>query len=298
MSVGSGHAIHVEQSGRADGFPALFLHGGPGSQSRPQHRAYFDPDFYRIVLFDQRGCGRSTPLGLIDQNTTAHLVSDIERLRRELGVERWLLFGGSWGSTLALAYAVTYPERVAAMVLRGIFLATRAELDWYLYGLRCFVPEAWDKLAQGTSGDLLARYHADVNHPQRHIALAAAERWVGYEDSVMAIGAKSQGANGVADKDVLLARARVQLHYLISGCFLREGELLDRASVASAPAIIVQGRTDMVCPPNTAYALARRLPSAQLRIVEAAGHSAAEPVLAGRLRSATDEMRNILQCQS
>ncbi|MGH8678207.1 MAG: prolyl aminopeptidase [Burkholderiales bacterium] len=297
LSVGDGHLIYVEQSGRADGFPALFLHGGPGSHTRAQHRGYFDPDFYRIVLFDQRGCGKSTPLGYLGQNSTPHLVSDIEHLRAELGVERWLLFGGSWGSTLALAYATTYPEHVAGMVLRGVFLATASELDWYLYGLRCFVPEAWEKLAQGASANLLARYHAEVNHPERKVALAAARRWTAYEESVMSIGTKSQPTNESTDENALLARSRVQLHYLTSGCFLREGELLERAWRVGAPTIIVQGRMDMVCPPCAAFALARVLPSATLRIVESAGHSASEPSLAQALRRATDEMRTILHNQ-
>jgi proline iminopeptidase len=286
------HSLYTEQSGNPEGFPVLFLHGGPGSQTRPQHRQFFDPSFYRIILFDQRGCGRSTPAGSTEDNTTWHLVADMESMRRHLNVDRWLLFGGSWGSTLALAYAQTYPERVAGLILRGVFLASRAELLWYLEGLGGFLPEAWQALTGGRSEGVTARYHSLVNHPDQTTAIQAAQRWIGYEEAAMALGsgAKPQGASG--DPAAALCRARVQLHYLANACFLREGELLDRcAAIASVPAIIVQGRLDMVCPPATAVGLAQRLDGAELRLVENAGHAATQPALAGALRRAADDMR-------
>jgi proline iminopeptidase len=306
LPVGARHVLHFEQCGNPVGFPALFLHGGPGSRTLPAHRRFFDPRFYRVVLFDQRGCGRSTPPGGTEENTTRHLVEDIEALRRHLGVERMLLFGGSWGSTLALAYAAAHPQRVAGMVLRGIFLASRAEVDWYLDGLRRFVPEAWeasfdsaqDRLAQGEDGgDLLARYHALVNRQDEREALAAARRWVGYEEAVMGLGAPDGPAGTAAPEPAaVLARARVQLHYLAHDCFLEPGELLSGLGrLAEAPALIVQGRLDMLCPPRAAFELARRLPRGELRLVERGGHSAFEPDMAQALRRAADDMRARVQ---
>ena len=299
LSVSPLHSLYLEQSGTASGFPVLFLHGGPGSQTRPEHRRYFDPRFYHIVLFDQRGCGRSTPAGSTEQNTTWHLVEDMEAIRCKLGVDKWLLFGGSWGSTLALAYAMTHPGRVAGMILRGVFLASRAELEWYVNGLRRFIPAAWQQLTNGAAEDIIRRYQAELNHGDPAVALAAARRWVEYENSVMAIGgpvapgASAAPGAGVNDK-ALLARARVQIHYLAADCFLRERELMQAASAVSATTIIVQGRNDMVCPPVTAHELSRRLPAAQLRMIEQAGHAAQGPRLAHALRVAADDMREQL----
>lgn len=295
LSVSPLHSLYVEQSGTVSGYPVLFLHGGPGSQTRPEHRRYFDPRFYHIVLFDQRGCGRSTPAGSTEQNTTWHLVEDMETIRCKLGVDKWLLFGGSWGSTLALAYAVTHPGRVAGMILRGVFLASHGELEWYVNGLRRFIPAAWQRLTDGATEDIIRRYQAELNHADPAVAVAAARRWVEYENSVMAIGGPaapdaSAAAAGVNDQ-ALLARARVQIHYLAADCFFREGELMQAASAVSAPTIIVQGRNDMVCPPVTAHELSARLPSAQLRIIEQAGHAAQGPRLAHALRVAADDMR-------
>ncbi|UCH48278.1 MAG: alpha/beta fold hydrolase [Betaproteobacteria bacterium] len=308
LSVSPVHRLYVEQSGIATGFPVLFLHGGPGSQTRPEHRRYFDPSFYHVVLFDQRGCGRSNPFGSTEQNTTWHLVEDIEAIRYKLGVDKWLLFGGSWGSTLALAYAMSHPGRVAGMILRGVFLASRPELEWYINGLRSFIPTAWQRLTGGIGEDVIQRYQGEVNHADQAVALGAARRWVEYENSVMAIGGpaapeasaapgssaaqgSSTGPGAGVNERALLARARVQLHYLAAECFLREGELMQAASAVTAPTIIVQGRTDMVCPPVTAYELSARLPAARLRMIEQAGHAAQGPRLAHALRIATDDMR-------
>ena len=296
LAVGGGHTIHVEECGDPRGFPAVFLHGGPGSRTRAVHRRFFDPQFYRIVLFDQRGCGQSTPLGRTAENTTRHLVADIEAIRNHLGLDRVMLFGGSWGSTLALAYAVTHPDRVPAMVLRGIFFATRVEVDWYLDALRNFVPEAWEALAQGEGGNLPARYHGLVSGQDDRHALAAARRWVAYEEAIMGLDAGNKAAGPAGGAADVLARARVQLHYLVHDCFLEPGELASGLGrLAGVPALIVQGRLDLVCPPRAAYELARRLPRAELRLVERGGHSATEPEIARALRRATDDMRAHLQ---
>ena len=296
LAVGGDHVIHVEECGNPGGFPALFLHGGPGSRTRAVHRRFFDPQFYRIVLFDQRGCGRSTPLGWTADNTTRHLVADIEAIRNHLGLDRVMLFGGSWGSTLALAFAVAHPDRVAGMVLRGIFFATQAEVDWYLDALRNFVPEAWEALSQGEGGSLPARYHALVSEQDDRRALAAARRWVAYEEAIMGLDAGNKAAGPSGGAADVLARARIQLHYLVHDCFLEPGELASGLGrLDGVPALIVQGRLDLVCPPRAAYELARLLPRAELRLVERGGHSATEPEIARALRRATDDMRTRLE---
>ena len=292
LPVGGGHVIHLEESGSPHGFPVLFLHGGPGSHTRPGHRRFFDPRFYHIVLFDQRGCGQSTPAGATVENTTSHLVADIEALRRHLGLERMMLFGGSWGSTLALAYAIAHPDRVAGMVLRGVFLASRGEIDWYLYALRNFVPETWAALAQGQGDGLLERYHGWVSRGEDPHAAAAAQRWLAYEEALMSLGAADTPTPAVATSIEALGRARIQLHYLVHDCFLEPGELASGlAPLAEVPTLIIQGRLDLVCPPRAAYELARLLPRAELRIVERGGHSASAPQMAEALRRATDDMR-------
>lgn len=291
LAVGGGHALRVEQSGNPAGFPVLFLHGGPGSRTRPLHRRFFDPQFYRIVLFDQRGCGRSLPPGRTEENTTRHLVADMESLREHLGLERMMLFGGSWGATLALAYAIAHPQRVAAMVLRGVFLGSRSEVDWYLGGLGKLAPEAWQALSEDQDRDVLARYHRLVGQGDH----AAARRWVAYEEAIMALDSPSPQASEVEHADAVLQRARVQLHYLAHDCFLEPGALLAGASrLAGMPVVIVQGSRDLVCPPRAAQALAGRLQGAELRLVDDGGHSAAAPEMAQALRRATEELRERL----
>jgi proline iminopeptidase len=293
LEAGDGHRVWVEECGNPDGVPVLFLHGGPGSSINPGHRRFFDPAFYRIVLFDQRGCGQSTPRGAIDANTTPHLVRDIERLRLHLDVERWLLFGGSWGSTLALAYAQTHPGALQGFILRGLFLASAQEVAWFLFELRSFLPEAW----QAFANDAADRSAAGVlQHYRERIGLddeAAAARWVAWESAVMAVGeapASAGGANAAA-----LARVRVQLHYLAHDCFLAPGQLLrGMERLHGLPAILVQGRRDLVCPPLTAYTIAQRWPGAELRVVEEGGHSAAHPAMAQALVQATQDMKERL----
>lgn len=298
LAVGGGHRVYFEESGNPAGFPVLFVHGGPGSRSRPAHRRFFDPSFYRIVLFDQRGCGQSTPSGSIIENTTAHLVSDMEQLRRHLGVDRWLLFGGSWGSTLSLAYAIAHAKRVAGMVLRGVFLGSVSELEWYVSETRRFVPETWAEFARDTGKSVVEHYRELIDHPDRSVALAAARRWCDYEACVMAIGERSVGSDGTGDvttADVSLATARVQLHFLAHQCFLRPNELLDELwKIQHVPVTLVQGRVDMVCPPISAFEVSRRMAGADLRLVPDGGHSAMQPAIAAELCSATARMRKLL----
>jgi proline iminopeptidase len=285
LDVGEGHRVYYEISGNPAGFPVLFIHGGPGSRTRPAHRRFFDPGFYRIVLFDQRGCGRSAPLGATQANTTPHLLADIELLRRTLGVDRWLLFGGSWGAALCLAYAIAHPERVAGMVLRGVFLASDAEIAAYLSVL----PHAWTDVA-GLS--IIEHYRTLVENSDPEVALAAARRWWDYEARVVAL-AEPGSAGAPPPPEELLASARVQLHFLAHQCFLRPNELLDQLPLLGAPpVIIVQGALDRVCPPAAAQAVAERLSGAELRSVAGGGHSALQPAMAEELCAATARMRD------
>lgn len=294
LAVDAGHRLYFEESGNPDGFPVLFLHGGPGSRTRPAHRRFFDPRFYRIVLFDQRGCGLSTPGGSIAANTTQHLVADVELLRRSLGVQRWLLFGGSWGSTVALAYAVAHPHAVAGLILRGVFLGGREEIQWYLSGMRRFIPEAWNEFAADAGAEPLGRYQEFVNHADPAISAGWARKWYDYEARMMNSGDMSADTGTPALAE-LLGRTRVQLHYLVNDCFLRPGELIDNLwRIASVPAVIVQGRLDMVCPPESAAAVARHLPLAELNMIPGGGHSASQPAIASRLCAAARQMQALL----
>jgi proline iminopeptidase len=294
LAVDGGHRLYFEESGNPTGFPVLFVHGGPGSRTRPAHRRFFDPGIYRIVLFDQRGCGHSTPSGATLENTTMHLVADIDRLRRHLGVGKWLLFGGSWGSTLSLAYAIAHPDAVCGLILRGVFLASRAEVQWYLSGLRRFLPEAWADFAGDAGESIIEHYRQLVDHPENGIALAAARRWCDYEARTIALGQGFVGGDSPPAVE-LLAGARVQLHFLAHDCFLRDNELMDNLwRIGSRPVIVVQGRMDMVCPPVTALEVVRRLPNADLILVDSGGHSAMQPAIATQLCAATARMRDLL----
>lgn len=287
-----GHDVYFEVCGNPRGMPVVFLHGGPGSSCNPQHRRFFDPSAYRIILFDQRGCGRSRPRGEVEANATPHLIEDMERLRHHLEVERWLLFGGSWGSTLALAYAIQYPARVTAMILRGVFLASPLELQWYFVGLRHFVPEAWERFVEGISSpgrDSVLDYYLRELGADAAAASRAARRWNDYESAVMAIG-ETGGSGGSYEETAAIARVRVQLHYLINSCFLAV-PLLTAVETISIQSIIVQGRRDLVCPPNTAYELQRALSGSELRMVEAGGHSAMHPAMISALVAATNSWR-------
>ena len=297
------HAMHWEECGNPRGVAAVFLHGGPGGGSAPDHRRYFDPAFYRIVLYDQRGAGQSTPLGELADNTTQHLVADLEALRAHLGIERWLVFGGSWGSTLALAYAQAHPERVLGLVLRGIFLGGPREIDWFMHGMRCFFPEAWTAFAEflpaGERGELLASYHGRLIHPDPAVHMPAAHAWSRYESSCSTLLPDPELIAHFDEDPVALAIARIEAHYFVHRCFLAEGALLSGVGrIRHIPGIIVQGRYDVVCPPLTAEELHRAWPEAEYVVVPDAGHSAREPGVARELVAATDRLRAMVASAS
>jgi len=299
LEVGHGHDLYYEQSGNPEGVPALFLHGGPGAGAVAAHRRFFDPAFYRIVIFDQRGAGRSTPLGGLEHNTTPELVADIERLRARLGIESWLVFGGSWGSTLALAYGEAHPERCLGFVLRGIFLCRPAEIDWFLYGMRRFFPEHWHAFAghlpESERGDLLANYHRRLIDPDPAVHMPAARAWSVYEGACSTLLPSPETVAAFSGERMALGLARIEAHYFVNRIFLPENALLDRvARVRDLPAVIVQGRYDMVCPIATADELAQRWPGAEYVVVPEAGHSAMEPGIKAALVGATESFKRRL----
>jgi proline iminopeptidase len=293
------HSMYWEECGRADGIPVVFLHGGPGAGSTSRHRRFFDPEAYRIVVYDQRGAGRSTPLGELRDNTTPHLIEDLEALRRHLGVDRWLVFGGSWGSTLAIAYAEAHPERCLGLILRGIFLCRRSEIEWFLYGLRSVFPEAWEKfsgfLPPGERADLLANYHRRFVDPDPAVHMPAARAWSVYEGSCSTLLPSPETVAYFAGDVVALGLARIEAHYFVNDIFLEENALLDNAHrLAGIPGVIVQGRYDMVCPFVSAHELHRAWPRADYRVVPDAGHSAWEPGILGALVEATERFKRSL----
>jgi proline iminopeptidase len=294
--INSRHSMHWEMCGNPDGVPLVFLHGGPGGGSLPHHRRYYDPSFWKIILYDQRGAGRSRPLAEIVDNTTPHLIADLERLRTLLGVERWLLFGGSWGSTLALAYAEAHPKRVLGLVLRGVFLATGDEIDWFMYGMRMIFPEAWrafaEFLPENERDDLLHNYYRRLVDPDRSVHMPAAIAWDRYESECSTLLPKSDPAPRIEDEATALAIARIEAHYFVNDAFLVEDELIGNLHrIRHLPCTIVQGRYDVVCPPVTADALARAWPEAEYIVVPDAGHSVREPGITRELIAAVQRMQ-------
>ncbi len=294
LNAGQGHTLHVEECGNPRGRPALIVHGGPGGGCNPTMRRLHDPDIYRIVLFDQRGCGRSTPNASLVDNTTQHLVADMELIRTELGIERWQLFGGSWGSTLALAYAETYPDRVANMVLRGIFLLTKAEVDWfYQEGCSWLYPEAFaefqNPIPPSERHNMVAAYHARLTHADERVRLAAARDWSIWEGTTLSLLPDAGRVTRFSVDAYALAFARIECHYFINaGFFKRDGELLLNAGrLANIPGVIVHGRYDVVTPVRSAVRLHEAWPESQLHIVADAGHAMTEPGIMHELVRAT-----------
>jgi proline iminopeptidase len=297
LPLSGGHVMYWEQVGNPRGRPVLFLHGGPGAGAGAVHRRFFDPMFWRVVIFDQRGAGRSRPLGGLDHNTTPDLVSDIETLRRHLDIDRWLLFGGSWGSTLALAYAQTFPEHVAACVLRGVFLGRDREVDWFLRGLQAIFPDAYASfltfLPEEERRDVLGAYLRRLTDPDPAVHMPAARAWSVYEGSCSTLLPSPDTVASFAQDRTALGLARIEAHYFANRLFLPPGGLLagmDR--IGHLPAEIVQGRYDMVCPAATAFELAANWPSARLTIVPDAGHSALEPGIRRALVAAVERFRH------
>jgi proline iminopeptidase len=296
LPLSGGHVMYWEQVGNPNGPPVLFLHGGPGAGAGAVHRRFFDPHYWRIIIFDQRGSGRSRPLGELADNTTPHLVEDIEVLRRFMGVEQWLLFGGSWGSTLALAYAQAHPDRVTGCVLRGVFLGRAQEVDWFLHGLRRVFPEAWAGFAEhlplAERRDLLGSYLKRLTHPDPHIHLSAARAWSQYEGLCSTLLPSPDTVASFAQDRSALGLARIEAHYFAHDLFLPpEGLLGHMGRIAHIPAEIVQGRYDMICPAESAFDLAAAWPRARLTVIPDAGHSALEPGIRTALVAALERFR-------
>lgn len=306
LEVGDGHHIYWETSGNPSGKPAVFLHGGPGAGCGDDHRRLFDPRAFRIVLFDQRNCGRSmpgagNPAVSLATNTTAHLVADIERLRRHLRVDRWLVFGGSWGSTLALAYSQSHPDRVTGMVLRGIFLARPAELAWYYRGgggASLVFPDLWEQfiapIPENERHDLINAYRRRLSAPDTCTRVQAARAWCRWEGSTVTLRPSDDWASAFGASDrMLVSAARIESHYFANHCFLEEGQLVDRVGeIRRIPCVIVQGRYDMCTPMAAAWQLHRAWPEADFHIVQDAGHVYSEPGILHHLIEATDRFRD------
>lgn len=295
LAVGDGHEIYYEQCGNPAGKPALFVHGGPGAGGDVNSRRFFDPKGYRIVVFDQRGSGRSRPHASLTANTTWHLVADIERLRAHLDIARWLVFGGSWGSTLSLAYAQAHPYAVTELVLRGIFLLRRFELEWfYQRGASLLFPEQWEQylapIPTEERHDLLAAFHRRLLGDDPGVRLAAARAWSIWEGATSSLKPNPEREAQFGADHFALALARIEAHYFVNrGFFTSESQLLDDVEkIRNIPAVIVQGRYDVVCPIVSAWDLHRRWPEADLRVVVEAGHSAYEPGITSELVAATD----------
>jgi len=297
LEVGDGHAIHYEQCGNPEGKPALFVHGGPGGGTDPSQRRFWDPEAYRIVLFDQRGCGKSTPHASLEANTTPHLIADMEKLREHLGIDRWQLFGGSWGSTLSLAYAETHPDRVSELILRGIFLVREEEVQWYYQsGASRFFPDAWESflapIPEGERRDLVTAYHLRLTSDDEATRLEAARAWSMWEGHTSRLEVDPALVARTSEPRFAEAFARIECHYFVNGGFIDEGQLLrDVDRIREIPGVIVQGRYDVVCPPKSAWELHRAWPEAELKIIGAAGHSALEEGTAEALVAATDRFR-------
>ncbi|HWT11744.1 MAG TPA: prolyl aminopeptidase [Allosphingosinicella sp.] len=294
LDVGDGHRLYWERCGTPAAKPVVFLHGGPGAGCSPEHRRQFDPERYDILLFDQRGCGRSTPHASLEANTTWDLVADIERLREVAGVERWMVFGGSWGSTLALAYAQTHPKRVTELVLRGIFTFRQTELDWlYRYGASEIFPDKWEEflapIPDGERGDLVAAYHRRLTGPDPAERLAAAKAWSKWEAETVTLLPNPEVIETHTGDDFAIAIARIENHYMVHKGWIEEGALLrDAAVLRGIPGVIVQGRYDCCTPPAAAWDLHRAWPDAVLNIVPDGGHLFNEPGILDGLIRATD----------
>jgi len=294
LDVGDGHVIYWERVGTPGAKPAVFLHGGPGGGSSPSHRRQFDPALYDVTLFDQRGCGRSTPHAGLEANTTWHLVDDIERLRDMAGVEKWLVFGGSWGSTLALAYAETHPERVSELVVRGIYTLTRAELDWYYqFGVSEIFPDKWERfvapIPDEERHEMMAAYHRLLTHPDKAVRLEAAKAWSIWEGETITLLPEPSVSGQFEDAEFAHAFARIENHFFVNAGWLEEGQLLrDAHKLKNIPGVIVHGRYDMPCPAKYAWALHKAWPRAEFHLIEGAGHASSEPGILDQLIRATD----------
>lgn len=298
LDVGDGHLIYVEECGNPAGVPIVFVHGGPGGGISGLQRRFFDPTRFRIILFDQRGCGRSQPHASLHNNTSQHLVADMEKIRRYIGLDKWVLFGGSWGSTLSILYAETHPERCLSLILRGVFLATREELDWfYGGGTGAIFPESWHDFVslvpENERSDLIGAYYKRLTVPEfEKERLIFAKAWSLWEGSTVSLIPDIREARQSIDPNFALAFARIEAHYFINNCFMRDNNQLlsDAYKIGDIPVHIVQGRYDAICPPLSAYKLDQHLGNCQLTIVPAAGHSAFEPGIRHELICVSDQV--------
>ncbi|MBB4007419.1 prolyl aminopeptidase [Allorhizobium taibaishanense] len=294
LDVGDGHVIYWERVGTKGAKPAVFLHGGPGGGINANQRRIFDPALYDVILFDQRGCGRSTPHAHLEANTTWHLVADIERLRQMISVEQWLVLGGSWGSTLALAYGQTHPERVSELVLRGIYTVTKAEMDWYYqFGVSEMYPDRWEKFVAPIPlterQDMVSAYHRRLTGDDKAEQLACARAWSQWEGATISLIPDLTQIDTFGDDHFAIAFARLENHFFMNHCWLDEGQLLrDAHKLTGIPGVIVHGRYDMPCPLRYAWELAKAWPDASLHIIEAAGHAMSEPGILDQIIRATD----------
>ena len=294
LDTGDGHRIYWERSGTRGAKPAVFLHGGPGGGFSGVHRRLFDPALYDVILFDQRGCGRSTPFASLDNNNTWDLVADIERLREMAGFEQWLVFGGSWGSTLALAYAETHPGRVSELVLRGIYTLTKAELDWYYqFGVSEMFPDIWERflapIPEAERSDLMAAYRKRLVGDDRDKQIEAAKAWSGWEGETITLMPEPATSDKFHEDQFALAFARIENHFFVHGGWLEEGQLLrDAHKLAGIDGVIVHGRYDMPCPARIAWELHKAWPRAEFHLIEGAGHAFSEPGILDQLIRATD----------
>lgn len=299
IEVGDGHRIYVEQSGNLRGIPVLFIHGGPGGGCSSAHRRFFNPELYHIILFDQRGCGRSTPHGSLDENNTQALIADIEVIRQTFAIDKWLLFGGSWGSTLSLAYAQAHPKHVSGMILRGIFLCRPRDIDWfYQDGASHVFPEFWEDylrpIAAESRNHLLQAYYQILTGNNEIARMAAAKAWSIWEGRCSTLHPNPDLVEHFGDPHVALAMARIEAHYFINNSFLEQDQLLREANkLADIPTWIVHGRYDMVCPVEQAFLLQQAMPHAELNIIRDAGHSAFELGITDRLIHLTDQFAKV-----
>lgn len=299
LLLDGGHTLYWEELGNPDGVPLVFLHGGPGAGTPITYRRHFDPAFYRIVMYDQRGAGRSAPVGTIAGNTTQHLIDDLERLRAHLGIAQWVVAGASWGTTLALAYGETHPERCLGFLLRGIFLGRASEIDWFLHGMRNIFPEAWERFAAHVPaddrGDLLGAYYRRLTCGDAEVELAAAKAWSRYEGACSSLLPVADVEESFADQTVALGLGRIEAHYFKHSLFLAENALLKGlAAIRDKPAIITQGRYDVICPIVTAHDLAGQWPSAEFRIVPDGGHSGMDPAITAAQIEAGERLKPLL----
>lgn len=296
LDVDNRHRLYIEESGNPDGLPVLFVHGGPGSGAASSDRCFFDPEKYRIILFDQRGSGKSTPHASLENNTTAHLLADMEKIRSTLEIEQWMLFGGSWGSTLSLLYAQAHPARVLALILRGIFLCRQSDLDWfYKAGANRVFPDYWrdfiDPIPAAERGDLIAAYYTRLTGNNELVRMAAAKQWASWEARCATLNPSSQVLSRFINPHTALSLASIESHYFMNNAFIEEGQILrDVDKLSGVPGLIVHGRYDMICPIDQAYELHRNWPGSRLEVVRDAGHSSSDPGIVDALVKATDDL--------